>query len=489
MNINTSVSLANGRDSVSIANFTDDQRKAYDDLIQFINSDYDESNFKRGLTGPAGTGKTYLIRALIKNCNISYSSIGLSAPTHKACRVLQESINLPNIKVHTLQSDLGLRLNFDIEKFDINKLAFDPKGKIKINDYSVYIIDESSMIPRNLVMFIEKLCKQYHVKLIYIGDESQLSPVNEKFSSAFRSVRLFKLTQIVRQGIDNPVSKLLQLLREDIKNKTFTFLDYIYKNPVEFNSNNTKGYMVCNPTTFKQFVDINFNDEEFTKNIDLTKIVAYTNVQVNSWNSYVRNLIIKDADKSVLTKNDLIISYTTIVDTFNDPIIKNSEDYIINDIVNYTHPRYGMKGFMVRFSAIHGGKTTQPIFVVDHSDKFSILQYVKISQDMIEVAKKATATTRSSRWKDYFAFKEHCLLLTNIIDNAGKLIFSRDLDYGFSLTSHKSQGSTFNNVFVDVNNICFDKYGHPYTDAEEMNRRLYVACSRAKDKLYLQYGK
>ena len=51
------------------------------------------------------------------------------------------------------------------------------------------------------------------------------------------------------------------------------------------------------------------------------------------------------------------------------------------------------------------------------------------------------------------------------------------------------QGSTFNTSFVDVNDIVFDKYGRPYTDAEEINRRLYVACSRSKNKLYLKYGK
>ena len=66
-------------------------------------------------------------------------------------------------------------------------------------------------------------------------------------------------------------------------------------------------------------------------------------------------------------------------------------------------------------------------------------------------------------------------------------MFSRDLDYGFSLTSHKSQGSTFDTSLVDVMDIVFDKNGYPYVDAEEVNRRLYVACSRCKNKLYLKF--
>ena len=57
MNI-TSMSQANGKDAVNIEGFTNDQKNAYNELIKFINDDYDEVNYKRALTGPAGTGKT-----------------------------------------------------------------------------------------------------------------------------------------------------------------------------------------------------------------------------------------------------------------------------------------------------------------------------------------------------------------------------------------------------------------------------------------------
>ena len=67
-------------------------------------------------------------------------------------------------------------------------------------------------------------------------------------------------------------------------------------------------------------------------------------------------------------------------------------------------------------------------------------------------------------------------------------MFTRDIDYGFALTSHKAQGSTYKNVFVDINDMVFDKNGHPYTNADDLLRRLYVACSRASDFLVLNYG-
>lgn len=473
----------------STLGFTNDQRLAYDELIEFINTEFDKDNFKKALVGPAGTGKTYLIRALIKNCNRSYSSIGLAAPTHKACRVLDESVKIPNIKTNTLQSDLGLRINFDLEKFNIDNPPFDPKGRIKIGNYKIYIVDEASMINRGLVTFLERTCISNKCKLIYIGDDSQLSPVGEKYSAAFRNIKTYNLNEIVRQEEDNPVRELLELLRHDVKHKTFTFLNHISKNLEKFDDSNIKGFRVCTAKEFEDLVILNFSDEQLTKNVDYCKIISYTNLNVSSWNKFVRNVIIKDAEKSIVTNNDLFISYTTIVDLFNSPIIKNSEDYIIKDVVNFVHPTYGFKGFTVRFTAIHGGFITQPLFILDHSDPASVKQYVDVSNQLINAAKTSNVKIRPQRWKDYYTFKESCLLLTNIINSQGKLLFGRNLDYGFALTSHKSQGSTFDTAFVDVNDIVFDKYGHPYTDVEEINRRLYVACSRCKNKLYLRYGK
>lgn len=487
MNI-TSVSQANGKDLVNLMGFTNDQLKAYESLIEFINAEYNPNDYKRALIGPAGTGKTYLIKALIRNCGYSYSVIGLAAPTHKACRVLGNSIGISNIKVNTLQSDLGLRINFDIEKFDINNIPFDPKGRIKIGDYQLYIIDESSMINRGLTMFLEKTCKTNKCKIIYIGDSSQLAPVGEKYSSALKGIKISELKQVVRQGDDNPISYLLELLRYDIEHKTYNFLNYIGRYKSKFNDDNTKGYSVCSSKEFEQIVCTNFSDEALTSNVDYAKIVAYTNNCVSGWNKFVRSIIIKDAEKSVITKNDLIISYVTIVNQFNECIIKNSEEYILKDVVNYVHPKYNIRGFMVRFTAIHGGTDTTPLFIVDHSDNFSILQYINISRSMIQTAKTAPVKARAQRWREYFEFKESCLLLTNILKTDGTIEFSRDIDYGFALTSHKSQGSTFDTSLVDVNDIVYNKYGHPYTDAEEINRRLYVACSRAANKLYLKFG-
>lgn len=488
MNINNTLSLANGKNPANIGNLTDDQKKAYIGLIEFINADYNENDFKRALIGPAGTGKTYILKAIIKNCKYAYSTIGLSAPSHKACRVLRENLIGVTNNVNTVQSDFGLRLNFDIEKFDINNPPFDPKGNVKVENYNLYIIDEASMINKGLLRFIERILKENHCKVIYCGDDHQLSPINEFRSEAFAGVKSYRLNQIVRQDEDNPIRPLLNMLRDDIEHKTYNFLNYITNHREAFDSNYTKGYKVLGCKDFEEEVDKQFNDEQITTNTDFVRIVAYTNIAVGNWNKFVRNSIIKDADKSPITKNDLFTSYVTLVDDFNDAIIRNSEDYIVYDIVNYVHPIYKIKGFMVKFQAIHGGHITSPLFILDHTDIFSLQYYCKISNNLINSAKSASSNTRASKWKEYYKFKNGCLLLINIGNKDGSIAFTRDLDYGFSISAHKSQGSTYDTVMVDVNDIVYDKYGNAYTNAVETNKRLYVACSRCKNKLFIRYG-
>lgn len=466
--------------------FTDDQKRAFRHLSEFINSPYDDNDWKRALVGPGGVGKTFLIKSLILSSKISHSLIGLSTPTHKACRVLRDNIGDIGVHVNTLQSDLGLRMNFDVEKFDINNPPFDPKGKIKVGEYKLYIVDEASMINKSLLKFMEKYLKENKVKVIYSGDTHQLCPVNETTIAAFNTIRIDKLTQIVRQDEDSPLIKLLNMLRNDIEHRSFTFLNYIYKNKEEFDSSNVKGYKVMNERDFTNEVVVQYSDDQITNNTDSIRILAYTNMCVSSWNKFVRECIIKDNAKSVITKNDLITSYVTIVDAFNSPIIKNSEDYIIHDIVNYTHPTYNIKGYMIKFQAIHGGFITKPIFVVDHNDSFSMKMYLKVANELIEKAKNSTRYTRSANWKSYYAFKDSCLLATNVVKTDGSVIYSRDLDYGFAQTIYKAQGSTYDNVMIDVRDIVYDKTGKVYTNAEEINRRLYVALSRARYKAYFK---
>lgn len=477
-------------DSYKGFTFTNDQQIAIDTIIQFIADSFNPAKYIIGLSGAGGTGKTFITNYIITHCKYASSVIKCASPTHKACRVLSQAIN--GKIVNTIQSIFGLRLDLKLEDFDPNRPQFNPMSTPKLENVKLLIIDEASMLPAKLVGYICKKCKELQIKIIFIGDAYQLAPVNERKSIAFeRCYVVCYLNEVVRQGADNPITELLALLRKDIKNKTYDFLKFIGSQiGVDRYNENGEGYTVCTPNKFKEIIDRSFSNEEYTKNIDMYRIIAYTNNCVAGWNNYIRHSIIKDADKSIITKNDLIMSYETIIDDFLSSIIDNSEEYIINDIVDFVDTQYGIKGFLVKFQLIHGGKITKPLFIVDHRDRYSISIYIKTIKLLIEDAKKATGATRVSKWKAYYAFKKKFLIAANIINSAtGNIMYSRDIDYGFAITSHKSQGSTYDNIFVDVNNIVYNSNGIPYSDQDDLLRRLYVGCSRAKSKLILCYGR
>jgi hypothetical protein len=469
--------------------FTNDQQKAVDNIISFIAKPFNTTKYIVGLIGAGGTGKTFVTNYIIRNCRYSNSSIICASPTHKACRVFSQAIG--GKEVNTVQSVFGLRLDLKLEDFDPKHPQFNPFGRPKICENTrVLIIDEASMIPAKLVTYICKICKEQFIKLIFIGDDHQLAPVNEKKSIAFdRCFEVYKLRQIVRQAANNPITELLELLRYDIEHHTYRFLTYISQNIGAINySDINEGFSICRPAEFKQLIDSSFHNEEYTKNIDMYRIIAYTNASVAGWNNYIRNSIIRDADKNIITKNDLIMSYETIVNEFMETVINNSEEYIINDIVDFVDDKYGFKGFLVKFQLVHGGTITKPLFVIDHRDKFTVLQYHKTISNLIDTARKSSGAVRVARWKDYYAFKKKYLIAANIIDRQGRTLYDRDIDYGFAITAHKSQGSTYDTVFVDVNNMVYDKMGNPYANQDDLLRRLYVGCSRAHKELIICYG-
>ena len=54
-----------------------------------------------------------------------------------------------------------------------------------------------------------------------------------------------------------------------------------------------------------------------------------------------------------------------------------------------------------------------------------------------------------------------------------------EVDYAYSLTVHKSQGSTFRDVFVDVRSMQANR------NVVERNQLCYVAFTRAAKRLFL----
>ena len=274
-------------------NFTNDQQNAIDNIISFIAAPFNPANFIVGLTGAGGTGKTFITNYIISHCKYSSSVIKCTSPTHKACRVFSQAIG--GKSVDTIQSVFGLRLNLKLEDFNPNNPQFDPMASPKLDNVRLLFVDEASMLPAKLVTYIINKCKEKEIKIIFIGDSSQLAPVNELKSIAFdRCGKVNSLNEVVRQAQGNPISNLLDMLRSDIKNKTYNFIKYISQHVGDLDINEKQeGYYIVGQSEFKDLINSHFSDEAYTKNIDMYRVIAYTNNRVSEWNNYIRNTIIK----------------------------------------------------------------------------------------------------------------------------------------------------------------------------------------------------
>lgn len=466
-------------------NFSDDQKKALDFLTDFVN---DKTKLVATLYGAAGVGKTYILKYFLDN--ICPYSVCVTAPTHKAVRVIE---NITGREGKTFHSLHGLRPNTNIEQFDISNPNFDPMGDPKIKNYKLVLVDESSQINTSLDELNRTRARQYNTKILYIGDILQLPPVKQYISKIFTVENKFELTTIMRQEKGNPILEIAGLLRNDIKNGTENALKYIMKQKSKVNDKG-QGFITLNIKDFSKYSIKMFNSENFLKDINYVRYLAWTNSSISKWNSYIRNNTIGEiASNEILHKDDLITGYNTILDEFNSPVLINSDDYIIHKLEKRLNDE-GIHVFIIELKNVYSGKITPKFIVIDHTNPTFKKFYIQLS-NFHYAALYASPSVRKEKWRDYYNFKNKHLVMVDFKLKTGGYV-KKDFSYGFGLTVHKSQGSTYSNVFINLLNIAFRKgnkefpiintYNNPLA-VEFKNRLLYVALTRATDKVFFLY--
>lgn len=452
---------------------TSSQVEARDSIEDwFINN----RSLKYSLSGSAGTGKTFLINHLIKTVFRKYRVL-VTAPTHKAVRVIEQFTNVKGMTLHSLH---GLRPNFNINNFNINQLRFESSGVNKFNNYDLVIADEGSMIGKDLSNLNSIRSIQYNTKILYLGDKLQLLPVGEtNISDVFNSQYDYELTEIVRQQTSNPIIKLLTILRDDIKLNQSKFLPYINKNTKEISGDH--GYVYINGNALKEYIDMIISSSEFKDNVDAYKVGTFTNASVNTWNKYIRAKFIKSSD--VLTVGDRLLAYKTIVNEHMATIITNGTDYLVDSlVVRITEDNF--KIYTTSLLDIMTGNI-KVIHIVDHSDKSFINYYNKLCT-LHRNAMYSDKLKRGSFWKTYYDFKDTFLCMVDfdlVYSGTKQGRVTREIDYNFAVTVHKLQGSTIKNIILDVNNICYIRgnASNGMYDIQTRNRLLYTGLSRASN--------
>lgn len=434
------------------------------------------------LKGFAGTGKTTLLSYFLKEVtnpsdtdtrNYTYRKgrICVCAPTHKAKKVVADKTGWPNSE--TLQALLGLKLDVNMEEFDVNNPTFNPIGDRKIRDYDLVVIDEASMVNTDLFVTITDCAKSIGTKILFVGDEKQLNPVKEHSVSLALTVPInsYGLTQIVRQDINNPLVKVLTMLREDISNNTDTALEYLRANPIAFNDKG-EGYQVLSGQGYVDNIKEAFSSDEFKVDRNYCRAIAWTNASVTSTNQGTRKVAFGHTER--LTIGELLLAYKTVA-LGDEVVIVNSDDYVIEKIEETVDRNYDkeIKVWRTSVRGVDTGILSRVNVVVPEPSNYQ--NFVKIHKELVAEAKE----TRS-RWKQYYEFKNSLFLIDELREDEGKtLICKKDIDYGYAITIHKSQGSTYGIVFVNGKDI-----NKNFTHVER--RRLwYVALSRASKKVYI----
>lgn len=417
------------------------------------------------ITGMAGTGKTTSLRELIEYCISENKNSVTCAYTHQAVKVLAGKIpyNTNNV-LCTLHSYLKKRPSINGEA---TKLAhIDGNVQTALPEViDILFVDEFSMIGEKDHEDINTL--QYNefgeliTKVVYIGDVNQLPPVKDEFSIVPQEPYWIKLTKIHRQAGDNPIINTLIDLNAFINGERVSKLE--------------------SHETFIRGQDI----INLYKGSGKTKIMlAYTNAHVEVLNATIQGRgtpIPSDTLFSPTVRN--IYTLQEIVDRRNvyEIINLNGEVVDIGDkykTLDTVRNLPGVKFFELTNSE---GEAEVRAAVFGHSSYNLIKQElgkkaVKANR-AIEKQFKATPSTwskanwqhtlakeRKEAWKNFLAFN------TNVIC----------LDFNHAMTIHKSQGSTFEEVFLDMEDIgkCADK------DYKLYLKLLYVAISRASEKVY-----
>jgi len=458
--------------------YTTDQNQALDSMLIWSKAPIKSPlDFLYTLDGAAGTGKTTIVRAFLHGLKLSTSKIAVTAPTHKAKKVIQEATDYNS---QTIQKLLGLRPDTQMDDFNPNKPVFMPLGEDEIQYYKYVIIDESSMLNAEAFNLIKKRAIKYKVRIVFLGDAFQLPPINERISKVFSDVpHKSTLTTNVRQSEDNPMINILSMLRKDVEFGTEWGIKDLIK--IKHHINGEKGFQCLSTEANNGFGETSFGAEllpyyfssEYDVNKNHIKFLSYTNDSIEKWSEALRIKILKEKAENIINVGEILTGYNSIIDNrTNSLIIENSEDYTILEIDKGTS-NFGIDGFYTRLENSRGSERV--VFIVDHRniDKFKEICTQKLN---IAVAR------RGGYWRAYYAFKNTHLLLKNISKNSkvptnqyGNLLAKKDLYYGYGCTVHKSQGSTYDNVAINLQNI-YKNY-----DISERARLIYVALSRTKN--------
>lgn len=394
------------------------------------------------LQGYAGTGKTYTMQELVRRVQ---GRMIFTAPTNKATKVLREVFQNEGFgdyyepECRTIHSLLGLQLKANGEVKELTH----PEDPVDLHRYKAVVVDEASMINSNLWKYINQTAKEQKVKFIFMGDAAQLPPVGEARSPVWEIEDTMGLEKVMRH--DNQILTLATSLRKVV--------DHPAPSVALFSDNeNGEGVWRLPVHMFEEQIIREAEAGTFSA-IGKVKAIAWRNVTVEKLNALIRRKIFNEPGEYF--PEDRVIMMEPAKDfAGGDTLATTDSEGTIERSIEAYHPIYGeFKCHRLVVLMDEGHPITLWVLHAQSAAAF----HKKLS-DLADYAK-----TNRRPWKDYWAFKEAF----------------HSIRYGYAITAHRAQGSTYDKVFVNTADILANR------NRQEAFRCLYVACTRPRKQLVL----
>ena len=385
-------------------------------------------------TAPGGYGKTKSIAEFIESLP-GDKSVMVTSTTHQALSVLNDMIPEEHdchVGTATIHSFLGFKIQYDGKGGQ--DLKFTGGSKFDGMQYDYLIIDEVSMLPLIINEKIHEGLDQILEKIIYVGDESQLS-ISDFLN--LDDIEKYRLEVNMRQDKDSPINVFSQALRHEIS---------------------TKGNPIPIPYDDYHFI-LHKTHEEFIKAYKESEspdkyIIAYMNKTVTKYNHSIKQYM-KKAD--LYSKDDKIILLEP--HKKGNRIVYNNRERltIVGPPVEQKYPvRINEKPDFDYYE-----------FVVENSkEKRSTIKVPRTKTDfLMQTNHLRDKALVSGNWRPFYAFKEEY----NFVHHA------------FAGTVYSAQGSTYDEVFIDLADFAPPK--DPFN--QTLLRMVYVAISRARKRVHV----
>lgn len=455
--------------------YNKEQQSAIVNAVSFLKTNTDPIQYYV-IEGKAGTGKTTIAKEILKE--FEDEQIYVAAVSHKAKGVIKSSFgdDTRGKKFFSIAGLLGMK-GINDNNTQTTKFQVGLKVPLLDNPPALLVIDEASMITEDVLKKIidinSSLSRPF--QMLFLGDIGQIQPIRDEQSEFYRTHKdlLNKKSDIFNS---KHKSKLITRVRQGEANPILPYADYFWENSQKENPelNPTQHIVRNNQITDKGSLLFSNSEGEVLNSVikavknavekgltNHVKIVTYHVNEKTELNQKIHEALFgKDSDYS---KGDMLILNSPYDLPDVNATMENSSEIQIKSIQDEDTDEFGVHTLYLETNGTAYTRTgnEQKDCVIQVVSRNDIGLYNQKLQELASYAKRQTnRALKKQAWSDFWEYK-------------GRYA---DVDFGYAITAHKSQGSTYDIVVVDEKDIM----GTTATSNQEKSELIYTALTRPR---------